>query len=157
MALPCITVHWADGNGKRSQTRFYVGEVESLPHAIARAEPIIAAMAGASSATVTHYEYSRRVAFSGAVPAAAESDTRALLLLFYGNSTSAATLCVPSPRPLPVSLVGPYRGVRLDLGAPDLPPLLTSLGSGLDSAVTPGGDPWPMPLRAGGLTRYGDE
>lgn len=157
MALPVITVHWRDGNGKRGETRFFVGEVTSLPQAIARAEPIITAMAGASSATVTHYEYTRSVPFAGAIPAAAESDTRSLLLLFYGNSTGAATLIVPSPRPLPVDLVGPYRNVRLDLDAPDLPALLSPMGSGLDSAVAPGGNAWPMPLRAGGLTRYGGE
>jgi hypothetical protein len=154
MSLPFVTVHWRDNNGAKSETRFYAGGHESLPAFRARAEPIIAALEAVSLAALVRYDFSWRFPYTSAEPPALDSNVDANLLLFYGNSTSAATLRVPSPRPLSVDLVGPYRNVRLVLAAPDVSPLLAALGSQLNGAVSPGGNDWPLPLLAGGFTRY---
>lgn len=146
--------HFTDNNGKRAECRVHWGEALGFPLVVDRSEALAVALAAISSAFLQRFEILRRINRTPDAPAAPDADLAANLLLFYGNSTSAATLRVPSPRPLSVDLVGPYRNVRLVLAAPDVSPLLAALGGKLDGTLTPGGTDWPMPLLAGGFTRY---
>ena len=151
------TLNWRDNNGRKAETRLWYSGGLSLAAVSARAIFVAGLMLELSDAELYGVELSKRYFIADPPAPLPGSDTRARLLLFYGNDTGAATLSVPSPGALPLDLVGPYRNVRLVLDAPSLSPLLAALGSSLASAVTPRGTAWVMPLLTGGVTRYGDE
>jgi hypothetical protein len=148
------TLHWRDNNNHKAESRTHYSGGLSLAAVVARAEALAAQAQAASSAALVAIELSKRIHLDGAPAPEPESDTRAYLALFYGNDTRAATLLVPSPRPLSADLVGPYRNVRLVLDDPSVSPLLAALGGELAGVLAPGGEPWPLPLLAGGFTRY---
>lgn len=150
-----VTLHWRDNNNRKGESRVHYDGSLSLAAVISRATALANQAQVLSSATLVQIELAKRLAIASPPAAAPDSDVKARLLLFYGNDTRAATLSLPSPRPLSVDMVGPYRNVRLVLDASDVSPLLTALGGSLAGTLTPGGAAWPMPLLAGGFTRYG--
>lgn len=154
MPVAIVEANWLDNNGRKAEVRFGIGEQSSFPDAFSRANAIVSAISAISNAVFVEYRIIWRVRNPSAPAPAPDSDVEANLLLFYGNDTNAASFRLPSPRPLPVDMVGPYRAVRLDMDAPEVLPLLTQLGSGLADTNTPGGAAWPLPLLAGGFTRY---
>lgn len=148
------TLNWRDNNGRKAESRnFYSGGL-SLAAVTVRAEALAAAAQAISSASLVSIELSKRLTVAGAPAPAEGSSVKVFLLLFYGNDTEAATLLVPSPRSLPVDMVGPYRAVRLVLDGSPVPSLLAALASSLGSVLTPRGTPWPSTILAGGFTEY---
>lgn len=156
MASYIVTLYWRDNNGKRAESRAHYSGSLTVAAVADRALVLAAAAAAVSSAALVRMTVEYRTYIVDPPAPSLDSDAEARLLLFYGNDAGAATLSVPSPGALPLDVVGPYRNVRLDMAAPAVSTLLADLGDSLASAVTPGGDAWPMPLLAGGVTRYGE-
>lgn len=143
-----------DNNGRKAEVRFWLPDVASLENIDAWPASIEAGLVAVSDARIIKAEALFTFALATNRAPAPDSDVRTFLALCYRNDNEAAAiLFVPSPGPLPLDLLGAYRGVRLGVAAATVSGLLPALGKLAQGVLTPGGTSWPATFRVGGITR----
>jgi len=139
-----LTLHFTleDNNRKRAELRINLREDTTFSQAGQWVASMEAALSQLSDAAIVKAEAKYSFALAGQEEAAPDSDCTLFLYVFLGNDVEQASIAVPSPRVLPVDLVGSYRGFRLAVDAFQVPSVQEALGFITTNTVTQFGNAW---------------
>lgn len=149
-----LTLYLSDNNGRTAEMRFWLPDSVTPANVAPWPASIEAGLSAVSSARIDRATVKFYYPITVDRPPAPDSDVHTFVALCYRNDNEAAAiLFVPSPGPLPLDLLGSYRGVRLGVAAATVSGLLPALGKLAQGVLTPGGTSWPATFRVGGITR----
>jgi hypothetical protein len=102
-----------DNNAGVSRPGYYLPGDTPVSAAIAFANDVRAVLLPLTSAALQNASLTYDLGIAPSWPAGPTSDSREILVLYYGTSQNAATVIIPSPHIATYDLGGPWRAFRL--------------------------------------------